>query len=146
MQTLALLYSASKPWGYVVLTTKGYQAKYLRDALSEWGKAIAPHRKAIGAANLPLSAFAVRVGTQGDKLDQVNVGKAAQKAVTPIRAIIPADLTAEAVEKRFIGSANLRANAERLAMAADWLAAWKRGKADEAPPEPGLPTPGDNNW
>ena len=146
LQTLALLYSAAKPWGYTVLTAKGFQAKYFREAVAAWSKAIAPHRKAIGAATLPLSAFAIRVGTAGEKPEAVAVGRTATKSITPIRPIIPDDLTAEAIEKRFIGATNLRANIERLEMAGEWMAAWKEttrarsGGASEEPPAE------DPNW
>ena len=39
MQTLALAYIDAKPWGYVVLTTKGYQVKYFTEAVAAWRKA-----------------------------------------------------------------------------------------------------------
>lgn len=129
MQSLTFAYSDGKPWGYAVVTTKGYQVNYLTEAIAAWGKAIAPHRKALNAVGLPLSAFALTVGTQGDEPNFVSVGKAATSKITPLQAILPAELTAERVAQRFIGADRLRENAARLEQAREWLAAWKSAPA-----------------
>lgn len=136
VQWLSLLYVNSKPWGYAVLTAKGYQAMNVTNAIKDWAAAIQPHRAALNAQALPLSAFAITLGTTGPEPVFKDVGKSATSKITPIVAVIPADLTAEKVAQRFIGAQNVRANNERLAQAADWLAAWK-GKT-EAEPEPEL--------
>jgi hypothetical protein len=127
LQTLALAYIDSKPWGYVVLTTKGFQVKFLTDALVAWEKAIGPHRKELNASQIPLSAFAITLGTAGTEPRFETVGRVTTNKITPVTAIIPDNLTAEMVGKRFIGPNNLRANAERVEQAREWLAAWKRG-------------------
>lgn len=136
LQLLCLLYNDSKPWSYAVITAKGYQAQNLLGAISAWGKAIAPFRKELNAVALPLSAFALTIGTTGAEPKFVSVGKGnSTSKITPIEAVIPEGLTADMVGKRFIGAQNLRANAEHLDQARDWLAAWKTGAVtrDEAP-------------
>lgn len=132
-QWLALLYINSKPWGYTVLTAKGYQAQNVAKAIKDWAAAIQPFRRELNAQNLPLSAFAITLGTQGAEPKFVAVGKDATSKITPIEAVIPADLTAERVAQRFIGATRVRENTDHLARAAEWLAAWGKGKADTAP-------------
>jgi hypothetical protein len=134
VQWLTLLYILSKPWGYAVLTAKGYQAMNVANALKDWGAAIAPHRAALNAQSLPLSAFALTIGTVGPEPVWKEVGKSATSKITPMVAVIPPDLDSAKVAQRFIGANNVRVNNERLAAAADWLAAWgKAGKDTTAP-------------
>lgn len=127
LQLLALAYIGGKPWGHVTLTVKGWQVKYLGDAIAAWNKAIAPFRKELNATQIPLSAFAITLGTHGAEPNYLSVGQTATSKITPIQAVIPADLSAEKVGQRFIGAHNLRVNAERLDQAKEWLAAWKQG-------------------
>lgn len=130
LQMLVLAYSSGKPLGYAVLTGKGYQAQYLLAAVSDWSKAIRPFLKELNATQFPLSAFAISLGTTGDAPDFQSVGTTATSKITPVKALVPTDLSAEKVSKRFIGAQNLRANAERLGLARDWLAAWKATAAN----------------
>lgn len=147
LQLLALAYIGGKPWGHVTLTVKGWQVKYLADAITAWNKAIAPFRKELNATQIPLSAFAITLGTYGTEPNYVSVGQTATSKITPVQAVIPADLSAEKVGQRFIGAHNLRVNAERLDQAKEWLAAWKQGRtaaaddngADEAEAAPVIP-------
>lgn len=132
-QWLALLYNASKPYGYAVLTAKGYQAQNVAKAITDWAAAIQPHRAALNAQALPLSAFAITLGTDGLEPNYTAVGKTSTSKITPIGAVIKAGLTAEMVGQRFIGAANVRGNTEHLAAAAEWLAAWKGKAKDERP-------------
>lgn len=133
IQVLALLYNKQKPWAYGVLSASGYQVNFLKDAVSAWYKAIKPHLKALNAERLPMSAFAITLGTQGDKIKTQMVGRGdAQSPITPIEAVIPADLSAEKVGNRFISAAYVRMNSERLAQAQEWLAAWKTPPAKRA--------------
>ena len=146
LQVLCLLYSASKPFGYCVLTAKGFQAKNLMDAFTAWKTAIGKYAKEINASTIPLGGFAITIGTQGEQPDYVSVGKAATSKITPIKALIPDDFSAEKLAKRFIGAQNLSANAERLDIAAEWLAAWQKRDvatddqgAEAAPPVEEIP-------
>jgi hypothetical protein len=145
LQLLAMIYTGGKPWGYGVLTAKGFQAQNVLKALGEWERAIAPLKKTLNATQFPLSCFAISLGTAGEQPVYESVGKTAQTKITPIKAIIPSDLDAEKLAKRFIGKNNLAINAERLAMAAEWLAAWKAKDAQRAEPEAPAPDE-DPNW
>lgn len=140
MQTLALAYNDNKPWGYVVLTTKGYQVKYFTEAVAAWRKAIAPFRKALNAPEsmFPISAFAITLGTTGAEPRYESVGKGTSTSkITPIQAVVPDNFDAKLAGGRFIGPQNLRASAEAIHQAAEWLAAWKKGA--EAPAQPNEP-------
>lgn len=138
-QFLTLLYSNSKPWGYAVLTAKGYQVANVKAAIKAWEAAIAPFRKELNAATLPLSAFAISIGTYGAEPKFTPVGKGGSTSkITPIEAVIPAELSADKVRQRFIGSQHVYANAERLEQAREWLGTWKTAAREEAAaaPEP----------
>lgn len=133
IQYLVQMWSEGAPWGYTVLTAKGYQAQYLLESIAAWDKAISAHRKALNATQIPVSGFVVTVGTVGNTPNFVAVGSTATSKITPVSALIPENLTAEQVAKRFVGKANLRANAEKLAEAAQWLTAWKEPARAAAP-------------
>lgn len=130
LQYLALMYQPDFVVP-VVITAKGYQAQNMTEAIGKWESAIKPFRKELNAIGLPRSAFWITVGTDGTKPNYVKVGSDAQSTITPISAIIPEGLTAEAVAKRFVGKANLMKCAELLAQAEEWLGAWKQ--AETAP-------------
>lgn len=144
-QWLGLMFIKGKPYGFAVLSAKGYQAQEVQTAIDAWHRAIGKFRKELNATQIPPSAFAVTIGTHGDQPEYVPVGKSgAQSNITPIRAILAPDLTADMIAKRFIGAQNLRACAERVEQAREWLVAWKApsGKASngqagepETPPE-----------
>lgn len=138
-QYLTMLYVNAKPWAYAVLSAKGWQTSNVDNAIKAWAAAIAPHRAALNAATLPLSAFALTVGTFGPEPHFKEVGSGNSKSViTPMEAGLLPD-SAEKVAQRFIGAPLMRQNAERLAQAAEWLTAWGKGKdtaaaeLDEAP-------------
>lgn len=144
IQVLGLGYANGKPWIPVVVSAKGYQAKHIIESVKAWEKAIAPFKKELNATQFPISCFVISIGTQGDKPEFVNVGQTgAQSSITPIRAVSTDGMTAEKVSKRFIGPDVLRANAERLAQAADWLKAWhesaENGSRNAYVPEPDIP-------
>lgn len=134
-QYLTLLFINAKPWGYAVLSAKGWQTSNVDDALKAWAAAIAPHRAALNATALPLSAFALTIGTFGAEPHYKEVGQGSSKSIiTPMIAGLLPD-SAEKVAQRFIGAPYMRDNAERLARAADWLAAWGKGGKDATAPD-----------
>ena len=127
---LTLLYINAKPWAYAVLSAKGYQTSEIDNSIKAWAAAIAPHRAALNATALPLSAFALTIGTFGPEPHYKEVGKGTNKSIiTPMEAGLLPD-SAEKVAQRFITAPLMRQNNERLTAAADWLAAW--GKAATA--------------
>lgn len=121
-----LLNSQPKYCVPVVLSAKGYQVTNVRDAISDWEKAIRPFRKELNAQTLGRYAFWITLGTSGDKPNYKQVGpQGSQSPITPVTAIIPEGLTAEMVGKRFIGKEALMKCVDMLAQAKEWLNAWK---------------------
>jgi hypothetical protein len=97
----------------------------LLEAIKAWEIAIAPFKKELNASQFPVSCFVISIGTTGDKPEYVSVGKTGpQHIITPIHAVVPETLNADGLAKRFVGRDVIRANAERLAQAQDWLKAW----------------------
>lgn len=131
-QWLGLLLNQNKPERFVIpviLSAKGYQASNTNDAVGKWNTAINQFRKELNATTLGRYAFWLTLGTSGDKPDFKKVGPAGQQStITPITAIIPEGLTAEAVSKRFIGRDNLSRCVEIFDAAQEWLGAWKQDK------------------
>lgn len=113
------------PWGPVVLTAKGYQAKNLLDSFRQWDKGTASLRSKI-APGVPSWCFYLSIGTFGKERQAVNVGKSgAQSPITPISAYIPDDLTEERITRLFVGQEVAGLMADYMDQAAEWLRAWK---------------------
>lgn len=122
-----------EPWGPVVLTAKGYQARNLLDAFGAWEKYIAPVRYRIGR-NVPAWCFYLTLGTFGAERKVLNVGKVgAQSPITPIGVYMPDKLEDAWLESRFVGADTASAMAEYLVQAGPWLKAWQMesGNADQ---------------
>jgi hypothetical protein len=124
------------PWGPVVFSGKGYQARYLNDAIIAWEKATAQARMKL-APGIPSSFFWMALGTFGKERQAINVGKpGAQSPITPITAYIPADgISPEVLERRYIGSDIAAIMADKAEEAEEWLSAWKRSAEGSDGPE-----------
>lgn len=124
------------PWGPVVFSAKGYQARYLNDAIIAWEKATAQARMKL-APGIPASFFWMALGTFGKERQAINVGKpGAQSPITPITAYIPADgISPEVLERRYIGSDIAAIMADKAEEAEEWLSAWKRSAEGNGGPE-----------
>jgi hypothetical protein len=121
------------PWGAVVLTAKGYQARNLLDAFTKWERATAQARRKI-APGVPAWCFYMSIGTFGKDRQAVNVGKpGAQSPITPITAFIPEQITEEMVESLFVGNETAASMADLQDQAADWLKAWKEPSPADSP-------------
>lgn len=117
------------PWGPVVLTAKGYQARNLLDAFARWDKATSQIRWKI-SPGVPAWCFYLSLGTFGKERQAINVGKpGTQSPITPISAYIPERLGEDFVANLFVGSQVAEQMAILQDQAADWLRAWK----EEAP-------------
>jgi hypothetical protein len=113
------------PWGPVVLTAKGYQARNLLDAFSRWDRATAQVRWKI-APGVPAWCFYLSLGTFGKERQAMNVGKpGAQSPITPISAYVPERITDELMESLFVGSETATVMSDLQDQAAEWLGAWK---------------------
>lgn len=114
-----------RPWGPVVLTAKGYQARNLLDAFSKWEKVTSPIRMKV-APGVPAWCFYMSIGTFGKDREAVQVGKpGAQSPITPITAFIPDHLSIELVESLFVGNETASKMAYLQDQAGEWLNAWK---------------------
>ncbi|NLG71931.1 MAG: hypothetical protein GX495_07830 [Chloroflexi bacterium] len=113
------------PWGPVVLTAKGYQARNLLDAFARWDKATAPLRWKI-APGVPAWCFYLSLGTFGKERQSVNVGKpGAQSPITPITAYIPERMTEELLASLFVGHEVAAVMSDLQDQAGEWLKAWR---------------------
>jgi hypothetical protein len=120
------------PWGPVVLTAKGYQARNLLDAFARWKKATAPLLRKV-APGVPASCFYLALGTFGKERVYVNVGKpGAQSPITPVSAYIPENMTGEKLESLFVGQEIAGAMGDLYDQAEEWLGAWKQGASEAA--------------
>jgi hypothetical protein len=135
------------PWGPVVLTAKGYQARNLLDAFARWEKATAQLRwKA--APGIPAWCFYMALGTFGKERQSINVGKpGAQSPITPISAYIHERYTEELLASLFVGAEVASIMSDLQDQAAEWLNAWRGNLLEEAvefqdtgfPPEEEIP-------
>lgn len=127
----ALCYLATKegegqyhPWGPVILTTKGFQAKNLIDSFAAWNRHTASLRRKI-APGVPAWCFYLAVGTFGAERKSVSVGKNAKSPITPISAYLKPGLTEADLENLFVGDTVATIMAELMDEAKEWLDAWK---------------------
>ena len=122
------------PWGPVVLTAKGYQARNLLDAFARWEKATAQIRWKV-APGVPAWCFYLALGTFGKERQPVNVGKpGAQSPITPITAFIHERYNDELLTNLFVGNEVASIMSDLQDQAADWLNAWK-GSTPAGPDE-----------
>jgi len=120
------------PWGPVVLTAKGYQARHLLDAFTKWDKATAGLRRQI-APGVPAWCFYLALGTFGKERAAVNVGKpGAQSPITPITAWIPDGINETILAQLFVGQAVAEKMADLQDQASEWLAAWQPGALEQS--------------
>ena len=114
-----------EPFGPVVLTAKGYQARNLLDAFARWEKTTSQIRWKV-SPGIPAWCFYMTLGTFGKERQAVNVGKpGAQSPITPITAYIPETLTENLLSAFYVGN-QVAANMATLQdQASDWLNAWK---------------------
>jgi hypothetical protein len=113
------------PWGPIVLTAKGYQARNLLDAFARWEKATSQLRWKL-APGIPAWCFYLTLGTFGKERQPINVGKpGAQSPITPISAYLPDNLSEDTLASLFVGNEVAEVMANLQDQAAEWLNAWK---------------------
>jgi hypothetical protein len=121
------------PWGAVVLTAKGYQARNLLDAFTKWERATAQVRRKV-APGVPAWCFYMSIGTFGKDRHAVKVGKpGAQSPITPISAFVPEQITDEMIESLFVGNETAARMADLQDQAAEWLKAWQEPSPVDSP-------------
>jgi hypothetical protein len=113
------------PWGAVVLTAKGYQARNLLDAFAYWHKITSQIRWKV-APGVPAWCFYMSLGTFGKERQAINVGKpGAQSPITPVTVYVPDHLTSDLISSLFVGEEIAQKMADLHDQAADWLNAWE---------------------
>lgn len=119
------------PWGPVVLTAKGYQARNLVEAFAKWQKATNGLRLKV-APGVPAWCFYLTLGTFGKERQVVNVGKpGAQSPITPISVYVPEGMDEANFAARYVGAEIAGQMVEYLDQAREWLAAWKTPQAED---------------
>ena len=112
------------PWGPVVLSAKGFQAKNLLGALTSWEDHISALRAAV-AKKVPAWLFWCSIGTHGKERLQEMVGQGQnQSPITPIGAYLP-DVTEDLLKKLYGGEPLARQIVDLRAKSTDWAKAWE---------------------
>lgn len=123
-----------------VISVKGKgQTEAIKASFATWKKSIDAVRREINAQGLPLSAFVLSIGTQGDKPEFQTIGQGNQTSdITPIKAVMSVEKAdAEYIAKRFVGAGNFTKAAQMLKDSREWLDAWKQAatSAPQAAPQ-----------
>lgn len=114
------------PWMPIVVSAKGEQCKRLLNATNDWSAKTRSLRAKLGARGKNPFVFWVRVGTFGDRKQEM-VGKVGnQSPITPITLDLPAELNEETLAARYVGNDMVFAMAEMTRASAEWLNAWKK--------------------
>lgn len=118
------------PWGPVVLTAKGYQAKNILDAFGAWVHMTKDVRRVV-APDVPAYFFNACLGTFGDEPKFERVGKGNQtSSITPIELYQPSTMDAAVIKRLFVGEAVYAIMADCKEQAKEWLVAWKEQSLD----------------
>jgi hypothetical protein len=119
------------PWGPVVLTAKGYQARNLLDSFARWEKATGQMRWKV-APGIPAWCFYMALGTFGKERQSINVGKpGAQSPITPISAYIHERYTEDLLTSLFVGSEVASIMSDLQDQGSEWLNAWRGSLLEE---------------
>lgn len=115
--------SPVEPWMPVVLSAGGYSGKHLELALGDWQKFTAKLRYE-HAGGTPDFLFWCALGTFGQEVKRLEVGKSQKNYISPVQIAKPDDMTPERLDSLFVGYEM----AERLTTlfheAQTWLKAW----------------------
>lgn len=118
------------PWNPVVLSAKSYAAIELEAALTKWEKDTITARRQF-ANNAPAWFFYAPLGTFGGERKQRMVGKTQQSPITPCTVYTPKEFDEPTLERIFVGETIATVMLDLKRQAAEWLDAWKNGKADQ---------------
>lgn len=122
-------------WAPVMLTAKGYSAKFIEDALGVWDSATAASRREF-AGGMPSQFFWAALGTFGTEPIFVSVGKAQKKSITPCKAWLPKEFNDALITRHFVGNENMARMAELAKQSEEWRKAWATKEGDKAPGAP----------
>jgi hypothetical protein len=117
------------PWGPVVLSCKGFQAKNLASAFSKWEEHTAPLRTQL-AKGIPAWLFWAAIGTFGTDRVQDMVGSGQNTSpITPIGPYL-SPITETTLKMLYGGEALAKLIVDYRKQAEQWAHAWDQG-ADE---------------
>ena len=117
------------PWGPVVLTAKGYQAKNILDAFGAWVHMTKEVRRVI-APDVPAYFFSACLGTFGEQPNFQKVGSTQTSSITPIELYEPPSMDEAVVRRLFVGEAVYTIMADCKEQSKEWLTAWKEQSLD----------------
>ena len=122
--------------GVHVITAKGMQTKEIETAFRDWETTSAQARKEF-ADNADAKFFYAGIGTYGKDLFFKEVGSRNKNFITPVVMADPGELTAEKLEKRYVGDVEAVNMSEYFSQAQEWLADWqKKDTPAEKAPQP----------
>jgi uncharacterized protein CbrC (UPF0167 family) len=120
-------------WAPVVLSAKGYSAKFINDALSQWDSASAAARREF-AGGMPSQFFWAAIGTFGTEPIFESVGKTQKATITPCKCWLPKEFNDALISRHFVGADNVKRMAELAKLSEEWRKAWVgKGEKTEAP-------------
>ncbi len=121
--------------GAHVITAKGMQTKELETAFRDWETVSAQARKEY-ADNADAKFFYTGIGTYGKDPYFKEVGSVSKNFITPVVMADAGKLTAEKLEKRYVGDEIAIEMGEYYKQAQEWLADWQKKKEEkEVEPE-----------
>lgn len=123
--------------GPSVLSAKGMQTKYVNAALKEWDHRTLEARRQF-ADGAESKFFWATIGTFADQPEFTTVGKGKNTSeVTPMKLQPkPVEITAEVLNKRYVGESVALEMAELYTQCAEWIADWKKDKKEDGAPPP----------
>lgn len=132
------------PWMPIIVSAKGTQAFDILTAWDAFKKASVGARKKLGGTKEAETVYVIGLGTFGADRIQKIAGKEAgkQSPVTPLSFRFPETVSAEWLEKRYVGDGFIDGLKEMVTLAAEWQAEWKvdsTGAPDTAPVNEDLP-------
>jgi hypothetical protein len=122
-------------WAPVMLTAKGWSAKYIEDALMAWDSATAAARREF-AGGLPSQFFWAAIGTFGEQPIVEMVGKAQKSPITPCKCWLPKEFNDAIITRHFVGEENMARMADLAKQSEEWRKAWAGKEGDKTPGAP----------
>lgn len=123
-----------EPWGPVVLTAKGYQARSIKAAFDAWAQSTAPVR-----GSYAWNQFYATVGTFGKERIATMAGKAGKQSPVTLLNLWTVDkeqMNGELLKRLYVGGDISALMASYFDDAQEWRNAWKREEVDGSGGEP----------
>ncbi len=127
-----------KLWGTAMLTSKGYSARFIENALAQWDSTTAQARREF-ASGLPSQFFWAAIGTFGTEPIIESVGKKEKSPVTPAKCWLPKEFNDPTITRHFVGEENMARMAEIAKQSEEWRKAWAGRDAREKEAGPDAP-------